>query len=198
MNVKTPTSGRAYLPAAGRDALLWLYDPLTRLLGAHEIYRALIDQGALRPGHAVLDVGCGTGTVAVMIKRLHPQVDVTGLDPDPKALARAARKATRAGVAVRFDRGFGDEQPYADATFDRVFSSMMLHHVRRDDKPKVLAEFRRVLKPGGSLEFLDIAPDGEDRMLRRLEEAGFADIRRVGERKLLFGRVAFHQARRKA
>jgi hypothetical protein len=73
---------------------------------------------------------------------------------------------------------------------------MMLHHVRRDDKPKALVEFRRVLKPGGSLEFLDIAPDGEDRMLPRLAEAGFADIRRVGERTLPFGTVAFHQARR--
>ncbi len=189
-------TGRAYFPAAGRDAFLWLYDPLLWLLGAGKIYRSLIDKAGLQPGQAVLDVGCGTGTLAVMIKRLHPQVEVTGVDPDPKALARATRKATRAGMAVRFDRGFGDELSYGDATFDRVFSSMMLHHVRRDDKPKVLAEFRRVLKPGGSLEFLDIAPDGEDRMLRRLEEAGFAGIRRVGERKLIFGRVAFHQARR--
>ena len=187
---------RAYLPAAGRDAFLWLYDPVVWLLGAGKIYRLLIDQAGLQPGQAVLDVGCGTGTVAVMIKRLHPQVDVTGLDPDPKALARAARKARRSEVSVRLDRGFADELPYADATFDRVFSSMMLHHVRRDDKPKVLAEFRRVLKPGGSLEFLDIAPDGEDRMIGRLQEAGFTGIRRVGDRKLLFGRVAFHQARR--
>jgi ubiquinone/menaquinone biosynthesis C-methylase UbiE len=99
-------------------------------------------------------------------------------------------------VTVEFDRGFADELSYGDAAFDRVFSSMMLHHVRRDDKPKVLSEARRVLKPGGSLEILDIAPDGEDRMRRRLEEAGFLGVRRIGERKLLFGRVAFHQARR--
>jgi ubiquinone/menaquinone biosynthesis C-methylase UbiE len=189
---------RAYLPAAGRDAFLWLYDPLTRLLGVQKIFGALLDQAALQPGQAVLDVGCGTGTLAVKIKRLHPTVEVTGLDPDPKALARAGAKATRAGTAVRFDRGFADALEYGDGTFDRVFSSMMLHHVRRDDKPKVLAEIRRVLKPGGSLEFLDIAPDGEDRMLRRLQDAGFTDIRRVGDRKLLFGRVAFHQARRPA
>jgi ubiquinone/menaquinone biosynthesis C-methylase UbiE len=187
---------RAYLSAAGRDAFLWLYDPLTWLLGVQKIFGALIEQAALEPGQAVLDVGCGTGTLAVKIKRLHPTVDMIGLDPDPKALARAAAKAGRAGVTVRFDRGFADELSYGDGTFDRVFSSMMLHHVRRDDKPKVLAEIRRVLKPGGSLEFLDIAPDGEDLMLRRLEDAGFADIRKVGERKLVFGRVAFHQARR--
>ena len=86
--------------------------------------------------------------------------------------------------------------PYGEATFDRVFSSMMFHHVPRADKAKVLAEVRRVLKPDGTLEFLDIAPAGEDRMLERLQEAGFADVRKVGERKLVFGRIAFHQARR--
>jgi len=187
---------RAYLPAAGRDAFLWLYDPLVWLLGAQKIYRSLLDQATLKPGQAVLDVGCGTGTLAVLIKRLHPAVDVIGLDPDPKALARASAKAQRAGLAVRFDRGFADTLEYGDASFDRVFSSMMFHHVPRDDKPKVLAEIRRVLKPGGSLEFLDIARAGEDRMLRRLEEAGFVDVRKEGERKLVFGRVAFHQARR--
>jgi ubiquinone/menaquinone biosynthesis C-methylase UbiE len=188
-------AGRAYLPAAGRDALLWLYDPLLRLLGADKVYRSFLDQAALQSHHTVLDIGCGTGTLAVLLKRLHPSIAVTGLDPDPKALALAARKAKRKSVAVRFDRGFADELPYGDGTFDRVFSSMMFHHVPRADKPKVLTEAHRVLKPGGTLEFLDIAPDGEDRMLGRLSEAGFVDVRKVGERKLVFGRIAFHQAR---
>jgi len=187
---------RPYLSAAGRDSLLWLYDPLTRLFGADKIFRSFLQQAALQPDHVVLDVGCGTGTLAVLLKRLHPTVAVTGLDPDPKALARATRKAERKSVAVRFDRGFADELPYGDATFDRVFSSMMFHHVPRADKPKVLAEVRRVLKPGGTLEFLDIAPQGEDRMPGRLHDAGFVDARRVGERKLVIGRIAFHQARR--
>jgi ubiquinone/menaquinone biosynthesis C-methylase UbiE len=189
-------TGRAYFPAAGRDSLLWLYDPLTRLFGADKIFRSFLDQAELQPDHAVLDVGCGTGTLAVLLKRLHPTIEVTGLDPDPKALARAAKKAERAGLAVRFDRGFADELPYADATFDRVFSSMMFHHVRRSDKAKVLGDIRRVLKPGGRLEFLDIAREGEDRMPGKLHEAGFVDARKVGERKLVIGRIAFHQARR--
>lgn len=187
---------RHYLPAAGRDWLLWLYDPLTRLFGADKVFRSFLEQAELRPDHAVLDIGCGTGTLAVLAKRLHPTIQVTGVDPDPKALARATRKGARKGVAVRFDRGFADELPYADATFDRVFSSMMFHHVPRGDKAKVLAETRRVLKPGGRLEFLDIAPAGEDRMLGRLHEAGFVEFRKVGERRLVFGRIAFHQARR--
>jgi ubiquinone/menaquinone biosynthesis C-methylase UbiE len=201
-------------PAAGRDAFLPFYDPLTRLLGGEKILRSVLDQAALQPNHVVLDIGCGTGTLAVLIKRLHPTVEVTGLDPDPKALARAAAKASKARVAVRFDRGFADALPYADATFDRVFSSMMFHHIPRDDRAKVLAEVRRVLKPDGSLEFLDIAgsgrrgflarllhgpsappPPGEDRMLRRLHEAGFADARKVRDRHTIIGGLAFYQAR---
>jgi ubiquinone/menaquinone biosynthesis C-methylase UbiE len=205
---------RAYLSAAGRDALLWLYDPLTRLAGAKKIFRALIDDAAIQPGQTVLDVGCGTGTLAVLIKRLHPAVEVMGLDPDPKALARATTKAVRARVAVRFDRGFADALDYPDATFDRVFSTMMFHHIRRDDRPRVLAEIRRVLKPGGSLEFMDIAGTGghgllarwlhgrpavrvpgDDRMLRQLNEAGLADARKVREQGTVFGPIAFYRAR---
>jgi ubiquinone/menaquinone biosynthesis C-methylase UbiE len=206
---------RAYLPAAGRDAFLPLYDPLTRLLGGRKILRSLLDQAALQPNHVILDVGCGTGTLAVFVKRLHPTIDVTALDPDPKALARATAKAAKARVAVRFDRGFADALEYGDATFDRVFSSMMFHHIPRNDRTRVLTEIRRVLKPGGSLEFLDIdftgtgqrgflarllhgpaPPPGEDRLLGRMHEAGLTDARRVRDLKTVIGGLAFYQARR--
>ena len=207
-------SERTYVPAAGRDAFLRFYDPLTRLFGGRKIALALLEQASLQPHFKVLDVGCGTGTVVVLIKQQHPGIELIGLDPDPKALAIAAAKAARAGVTIRFDRGFADLLPYEDASFDRVFSSLMLHHVRGDDRPKVLAEIRRVLKPGGSLEFVDIAggghgflvrllhgrpavpPPGEDRMLRRLREAGFADPRKIADRNTGFGPIAFYQARR--
>src|SRR5215216_5176906 len=120
---------RTYLPAAGRDVFLPLYDPFTKLVGFDGIRRALLQQAALRPDFRVLDVGCGTGTLAVLIKRLNPSIDVVALDPDPKALVRGRRKAERAGVSVRFDRGFSDALGYPDAGFDRVFSSMMIHHL---------------------------------------------------------------------
>jgi ubiquinone/menaquinone biosynthesis C-methylase UbiE len=203
----------AYLPAAGRDALLRFYDPVMRLIGAENVFRAVIDQAALQPSHAVLDIGCGTGTLAVLIKRLHPTVDVIGVDPDPKALALAQAKANKAGVAVRFDRGFADALAYGDKTFDRVFSSMMFHHLRKEDKPRVLAEVHRVLEPGGWLELLDFAgnvhsffaqvfhgrqplpAEADDPMLRRLREAGFVEAARSGDRVTVFGRVGFYRAR---
>jgi len=74
---------RTYLPAAGRGWALPLYDPLVKLLGGDAARKVLIEQAALSPGLRILDIGCGTGTMAVMIKRLHPNVSVVGLDPDP-------------------------------------------------------------------------------------------------------------------
>ena len=206
------SSERTYLPAAGHDRYLWLYDPITRVFGFRGALHTLIGQGQLQPHHRVLDAGCGTGTLAVLIKRRHPAIDVVGLDPDPNALAIAERKAARAGVALRFERGYADALPFADRTFDRVFSSMMFHHLKREERPRVLAEIRRVLKSGGHLEFLDFIgghhsllgglvhrnqppPAAEDKLISRMRDAGFGDARRVMERRTLFGPIGYYQAR---
>src|SRR5262245_8666218 len=102
---------RTFIPAAGRDWALPLYDPLVKLLGGDRARRALLDQAAIQTGHRVLDIGCGTGELIILIKSLHPGVDVVGLDPDPKALIRAKRKAERAAVIIQFDQGFSDGLP---------------------------------------------------------------------------------------
>ena len=206
---------KSYLPAAGHDFFLPLYDPITRLFGIDKAREVLLERAALRRGHRVLDVGCGTGSLAILIKRLHPDVEVVGLDPDPKALARAQKKAERAGVSVQFDRGFSDALPYAGATFDRVFSSMMFHHIPGEAKPRTLAEIRRVLKPGGRFEMLDLGgPDegkggaiarllhshallkdnAEHRVLELMTNAGLADAARVGIASTVFGRLAYYEA----
>src|SRR5262245_34037787 len=150
-------TARTYLPAAGRDWALPLYDPFVRLLGGDAARAVLLEQAALQAGHRVLDIGCGTGTLAVLIKHKYPEVEVVGLDPDPKALARAARKARRAALSIQLDRGFADQLPYAEGSFDRVFSSFMLHHVEGDAKAATLREVCRVLKSGARLHLLDFA-----------------------------------------
>src|SRR5882724_5803720 len=103
----TMRSQRTYLPAAGRDRFLPLYDLMTRLMGADKARIELLDRAKIRPGHRVLDVGCGTGTLVIQLKRLCPDADVVGLDPDPKALARARHKAACDAVSVQLDRGLG-------------------------------------------------------------------------------------------
>lgn len=208
-------SERAYLPAAGHDMFLPIYDPLTKLLGIDKARRTLLDQAALQTQHRVLDVGCGTGTLAVLIKRLYPSVDVTALDPDPRALARAQRKADRALASIRFDRGSVDALTYGDGAFDRVFSSMMFHHLANGQKDRALAEIRRVLKPGGRLELVDFAgpeshahgtvgrflqshhrlrDNSERRIVERMTRAGFAQATQLAHQGTLFGRIAFYQA----
>jgi len=207
---------RDYLPAAGRDCALPLYDPCAKLLGMDVARKALLEQAALERGHRVLDVGCGTGTLAAQIKQLHPEVVVVGLDPDPQALERARRKAKGAAVTVQFDQGFSDALPYPDASFDRVFSSFMLHHVPADEKEKMLAEIGRVLAPGGSLHLVDLggpeARDGwfmrrlhsahnlqhnsESRVFGLMQQAGLIEAKKIAERAMLFGlfHIVYYQA----
>ena len=114
-------SGKTYLPAAGHDWLLPLYDPFVKLVGGEVARRTLLDQATIKPGFRVLDIGCGTGTLAILIKRLHPGVEVVGLDPDPNALARAKGKAERVGISIRLDKGFADELPYENASCSPTF-----------------------------------------------------------------------------
>jgi ubiquinone/menaquinone biosynthesis C-methylase UbiE len=208
-------SERTFMPAAGRDLFLPLYDPLTTLLGIASFHRLLVEHAGLTPHFRVLDVGCGTGTLAVMIKREHPTIDVVALDPDGKALARARHKANRAGVSIQFDRGFSDALPYERGVFDRVFSSMMFHHLRKSERETTLREIRRVLKPEGRLEFLDLVSPGSNRpgllarilhppkhldqnadarLLDLMTRAGFAHTRRVADRNTIVGPVGFYQA----
>jgi ubiquinone/menaquinone biosynthesis C-methylase UbiE len=136
--------GRTYLPAAGHHWSLPLYDPLVKLLGGDGARALLLDQAAVRPSHRVLDIGCGTGSLVVLIKRKYPNVEVVGLDPDPSALARARRKGQRAALSIQLDRGFSDELPYPQGAFDRVFSSFMFHHLEAAEKVATLREVRRV------------------------------------------------------
>ena len=151
------SSERTFLPAAGYDLFLPLYDPLVTLLGGNRSRQELIEQANIISGQRILDIGCGTGSFTVLLKRRRADVDVVGLDPDPKALRRAKAKATRAGVSVQFDQGFADELPYESKSFDRVFSSLMFHHLDEQTQQKTLSEVLRVLKPGGSFHLLDFA-----------------------------------------
>ncbi|MBB5896511.1 class I SAM-dependent methyltransferase [Kutzneria kofuensis] len=145
-----------YLPAAGRDALLPFYDLFTAALGAAAIHRTLIEQAELTAGQRVLEIGCGTGNVAIRVKRTHPGVELVGSDPDPLALARARRKA-RGLNGIRFERGYAQRLPHPDGSFDRVLSALMLHHLDHDTRVAAAAEVVRVLRPGGSLHLVDFA-----------------------------------------
>jgi ubiquinone/menaquinone biosynthesis C-methylase UbiE len=208
---------RSYIPALGKRWLLPLYDPFLWLLGTDKAKRPLIEQAGIKSGFRVLDIGCGTGSMAILIKQMHPEAEVVGIDPDPDALAVSVRKAKRARLPVEFDRGFADHMPYADASFDRVFSSFMFHHLAAAEKSATLAEVRRVLKVGGSLHLLDFVREPsvhagtaehgqlihrqgavaewiEGRMTALMDEAGLVDAKEVSRDKNFFGPIAYYRA----
>jgi ubiquinone/menaquinone biosynthesis C-methylase UbiE len=203
----TAESRRTYVPAAGRDWLLPFYDPFVKLTGAEAARKTLLDQSAIQSGFRILDVGCGTGSFAILIKRLYPTVDVIGLDPDSKALARAKRRAERVSISIGLDQGFADQLPYKSGFFDRIFSTFMFHHIPIDKQEKVLSEVQRVLKPGGRLHMLDFAgsaaagcgpltrcfhlshhlkDNSEERILTLMNRAGLASCQKVMESAMLF------------
>jgi len=187
---------------------------MTKLMGADQARRGLLDRAQIRPGYRILEIGCGTGSLLIQLKRLYPDTDVVGLDPDPKALDRASRKAARAAVSIRLDRGFGDDLPYPAASFDRVLSSLMFHHIPTDEKAKTLCAVRRILKPGGEFHMLvfegpekgahflarslhssDRLKDNSDsRVLHFMTEAGLAEPKKIGHQKTLFGHIAYYRA----
>jgi ubiquinone/menaquinone biosynthesis C-methylase UbiE len=157
--VSVHTRPKEYIPAAGRDWLLPLYDPVLRFLMRERTFkRRLIEQARIPDAASVLDLGCGTGTLTIMLKHVCPRADVRGLDGDPKALQIAELKSERAGVEISFDRGLAYDLPYPDHNFDRVLSSLVFHHLSRERKGETLAEVARVLRPGGSLHIVDFGP----------------------------------------
>lgn len=207
-----------YVPAAGHDLFLPLYDPLIGLLARERVFRSrFFEQAEIRPGCRVLDLGCGTGTMAVLIRERVPDAVVVGVDGDPKVLAIARKKAARLSPPVQFEEAFADHLPHGDASFDRVLSSLVLHHLTHEQKLAALREVRRVLVPGGAFHLADFGPPvgryatllrrffgGGDRLNENFDgilpelmrEAGLGDVRERGHHNTLFGTIAFYSGLR--
>jgi len=212
------STNKPYLPATGKDWLLPIYDPLTRLFGVEGFHKELIRQAGISPGYRVLEIGCGTGSLAILVKKQNPDVEVVGIDPDPGALARARHKAQRKRLSLQFDLGFSEKLPYHDASFDRMLSAFMFHHISPEGKPLTLNEAYRLLKPGGSLHLLDfeetqqpgsglhsrLARIAHSRhgssvqpiVLRLMQEADFKDCQVVAHDSTIVGRIVYYKAMR--
>lgn len=212
---------KTYVPALGYAAFTALYDPVVALTTRERtVKRALIRQARIAEGHRVLDLGSGTGTMAVWIKLETPGADVTGLDADPAVLSLARAKAARAGVSIRFDEGFSYELPYPDKGFDRIVSSLFFHHLSRTDKLRTLREAYRVLRPGGELHiadwgkpqsalmrwlfysiqlldgFANTADNVEGRLPEILGAGGFQAVAQAQEFATVFGTMTLYRAGR--
>ena len=135
----------------------------------------LAELAQLTPGESVLDVGCGTGSLALAAKRrVGDTGSVSGVDASLDMIALATRKATRAGAAVTFRVGTAERLPYADASLDAVMATLMLHHLPAPLRRDFAREARRVLRPGGRILTVDFsAPSAQSAgLLARLHRRG--------------------------
>lgn len=145
-----------YIPALRFAWLTPAYDVVVAATTRERTFkRALIEQAQLGPGQRVLDLGCGTGTLAVQMARGVPDAIVTGVDGDPSVLKRARHKADKRGARVRFDHALAGALPYVEGTFQRVVSSLFFHHLVWPEKERAAREAFRVLAAGGELHVAD-------------------------------------------
>lgn len=185
-----------YIPALSFDWLTPLYDPLVRWLMPESKFKGrLVEQARVRAGQRVLDIGCGTATLTILLKRTHPGAEVFGLDGDAKILEIARRKAARAGVEITLQEGLAFRLPHAAASLDRVLSSLMLHHLTAENKRLTLAEAFRVLRPEGELHVADFRRSNES-LPSMMREAGFGQVQERAVYRTLFGRLSLWRARR--
>lgn len=144
--------------ASGYDLLMWLLH-----FGRERAFREEILRLATpTPGKSVLDVGCGTGTLAIAAKNhVGPSGSVYGIDASPEMIARARAKARKRHVHVEFENASAEVLPFPNARFDLVLSTIMLHHLPRKIRQQAAREIRRVLKPGGRAVIVDFQDSGK-------------------------------------
>lgn len=211
-------SEEAFTPALGRLAPARFFDYVAALT-RERLWRGLtVEHLAPRPGDAILDVGCGTGSLALLTARAQPQATVVGLDPDPEVLAVARGKDTQS--RVRWLTGMGDAllDAVGAASMDAVMSSLVLHQCPIAVKRAVLASMFAVLRPGGRLVIADYGwqrtrlmrtafrivqladgktdtqPNADGVLPELISGAGFVDVREVQVVPTITGSISIYVA----
>lgn len=210
-----------YISALRFPALTRIYDPVVALTTRERTFkRRLIAQAHLAPGLRVLDLACGTGTLALWMKRAQPGLKLCAIDGDPAILRIARAKAARQNAAIDFHQGLSTALPFAGGSFDRITSTLFFHHLQSPDKLKSFAEALRVLAVGGELHVADwgapsnllmraaflgirvldgfssTAANVSGRLPHMMREVGFANVVEHGGVDTVFGTMALYSARK--
>lgn len=205
-----------YIPALSFQWLTPIYDPLLKWGMREETFKhRLIERADIQAGQQVLDLGCGTGTLTLMLKQAVSGANVTGLDGDPQVLSIARAKSEQAQADIKWDEGLAYELPYPDNSFDVVVSSLMVHHLTGEEKVRAFREVRRVLRPAGGFHIVDFgrpfnpltklqagvmrnlehaADNFSGRIAPMLREADFGSVSEAEKFNTIFGPVWFYQA----
>lgn len=158
----TETKGLVLNQGRRYDLGEWFHDTFSFHGAFREFRQRTVTLAQLQPGEQVLDVGCGTGTLAIEVaRRVGRTGRVVGIDPGTEQIARARVKAARSNASIEFQVGVIEQLPFPDQVFDVVFSTLMIHHLPAPLKRQGLAEVARVLKPGGRLVLADFTAKKE-------------------------------------
>lgn len=150
------TQGRILNQGWCYDLTEWFFDTFLFRGKLRELRQRTANLACIQPGEKVLDVGCGTGTLAIEAQqRVGATGRVFGVDPGTQQIARARSKAVRRNLPIDFQTGVIEHLAFPDQMFDVVLSTIMMHHLPDDLKRQGLSEIARVLKPGGRLVIAD-------------------------------------------
>lgn len=216
--MKILVSAGNFIPALRFRILTPVYDTFLHVVMKEtQLKSRLITQLNPIDNEKILDFGCGTGTLMLMIKKVRPGSVVYGIDIDHQVLEIAEKKAQREGVDIHLIKYNGITLPFADESFDKVVTSLVLHHLSKKEKFGIFGEIYRVLKKGGELHILDfgiqrslytrlltaalkfLEPIG-DNILGKIPEyliiSGFENVGELHSENTLFGEVSFYRSKK--
>ena len=203
-----------YIPAFKYNWLTPFYDLIMRLMRESTIKNDLVKSVNIKENYKVLDLGCGTATLTILLKKTYPDAEIVGLDGDPKVLEIAKSKIKQEKLDIHLDEGMSFELPYEDKSFDLVVSSLMFHHLTHRNKIRTFKEILRVLRDDGKLYFVDFGEPHNTLMylislvMRHFEETSdnisgllpemflkvrFSKIEQIKKYSTIFGSVYLYQ-----
>lgn len=210
-----------YIPALKYNWLTQFYDGLINTFLREETFKTrLIESFRQRNPKHILDIGCGTATLSLMMEKSFPEACVTGLDGDENILSIAKQKGTATQSKIRFIQAMSYNIPMSDGLFDIVTSSLMLHHLNAEDKTRTLKEIHRVLQSNGTVaiadwgkpsnfimrgvfylvQFLDGFETTSDNVNGKIPEylthAGFKHVKEIEKIDTILGTVSIYQGKK--
>jgi ubiquinone/menaquinone biosynthesis C-methylase UbiE len=210
-----------YVPALSHDSLTPFYDTFIKwTLPEFTFKRELIQHARITSKRRVLDLGCGTATLTILTKQMHPDATVVGIDGDQRVLELGRSKAEKTKTNITFTRAMAFELPYPSGSFDCVLSSLMFHHLTTENKIRSLKEVHRVLRSGGELHLVDFGKphnllmrvlaypwhllegpsktndNVRGRLPQFMRESGFVEVREAKTYATMFGTLSLYAARK--
>lgn len=147
---------KKFIPAMTYEFLTPYYDFILNFIGfGYKQREKIVKLLALKNEEKLLDVGCGTGSLLIVAKKLYPQITAVGIDIDEKILKIAKNKTIKENLKIEFIKTSSNKLPFNDSSFDIVVSSLVFHHLPLDVKKQTIGEVKRILRKGGQFLLVD-------------------------------------------